>query len=95
MRGRVDLLRLLNRYVGVDLRAVQIGMTEHLLNETDVRSVLQHQGRHAMAKEVTRAALADIGFIHIVPHQVAEMIEAERLSGSRYPSVRFEKPSVK
>jgi hypothetical protein len=33
-------------------------MSEHRLDEADVRAVLQHQRRHGVAEQVTRTALA-------------------------------------
>jgi hypothetical protein len=55
LRHRVDLLELPNRHLRVHLRALQVRVAEHFLNEADVRAAFEHQRRHRVAEHVTRA----------------------------------------
>jgi hypothetical protein len=38
-------------------------VSEHGLDKTDIRAVLQHQCGHGVAEQVAASALADVGFI--------------------------------
>ena len=50
---RMDLFELSDRYLGVDLSGGKISMPQHLLDKADIGAMLQHQGRHSMAEQVT------------------------------------------
>ena len=45
MRRSVNLLELADRDLSIDLCRPNVGVTEHLLDETNVRTVLMHQRR--------------------------------------------------
>lgn len=81
MGGAVDLLKLANGHVRVDLRGLQIGVPEHSLNEADVRAAFQHQRGHGVAEQMARALLADIGLLHVTAHHFGEIVERERFAG--------------
>lgn len=65
MRGAVDLLQLPDRHVRVNLRCLQVRVSQHRLDEADIGSAFQHQRRHRVAEQVTRPALAEIRRVHI------------------------------
>ena len=50
MRPGMDFAQLDDADVGIDLGGVEPGVTKHLLNEPDVRAVLQHVGRARVAE---------------------------------------------
>ena len=74
MRRRVDLFQLLDRHLGVDLRRRQLRVAQHLLDEADVGSVLQHDRRHRVPEEVARTALADLSGIDVVAHHLRQTV---------------------
>ena len=76
MRRAVDLLKLADRHLRVDLRRLQIGVAEHRLNEADIGAAFEHQRRHGVPEHVARAALADVPRPRSA-HQIGEMIERE------------------
>lgn len=58
-------------------------MAEHGLDEPDVGSVLQHQGRHGVSEQVAGAGLADVCMGHIVPNKRRQTVRRERLAKAR------------
>ncbi len=56
----VDFLQFLNRHLRIDLCRPDIGMTQQLLNEPDVCSILVHESRERMSEEVARASLSNV-----------------------------------
>lgn len=50
MRRAVDLLKLADRHVRLDLRRLQVGVAEHRLDEADIGAAFQHQRRHGVAE---------------------------------------------
>ena len=65
----VDLAEVVDGNVGVDLRRVQILMTQQRLNASQVRSVLQHQRRCRVTEDVARTPLVDPCGFDVRPHQ--------------------------
>ncbi len=59
MRGVVDLAQSVDRDVGVDLRRVQIRMSQERLQGTQVGPVLQHERRRRVAQHVAATGLGD------------------------------------
>ena len=55
-------------------------MTEHRLDEADVGTVIEHQGRHGVAEDVTGTGLVDAGGLDVFLHQVGQAIVVERLA---------------
>ena len=53
MRPGVDFPQLNDADFGVNLRGVEPGVSEHLLNEADVRAVLKHVRGAGVAEQVT------------------------------------------
>lgn len=71
MRPGVDFAQGPDRDFGVNLRGVQSGVPEQLLDQADVRAVLKHVGGAAVAEQVTTAALANVGRLDRFRHPVA------------------------
>jgi len=67
------------RDVGVYLRGVEFGVSEHLLHEADVRAVLVHVGGAAVPQQVAAAGLFDPGRLEALPHHVAHGVGTEPL----------------
>jgi hypothetical protein len=67
--GFVDGTQAVDRDVGVDLRRVQVLMTQQRLDTAQVRSVLQHQRRCRVAEDVACPSLVDPRRLNIRPHQ--------------------------
>ncbi len=65
----VDLAEVVDGNVGVDLRRVQILMTQQRLNASQVRAVLQHQRRCRVTEDVARTPLVDPCGFDVRPHQ--------------------------
>lgn len=61
MRGGVDLFELPDRDMGINLRRLQTGMPELLLDVPDVGPVLQHERRAGVAEQVATAAFTHTG----------------------------------
>ena len=74
MGGLVNLLELANRYLGVDLRGGEVGVAQHLLDESYVGSVLQHQCGHGVAEEMARPGFVDVGLGDVVPNDSAQSL---------------------
>lgn len=51
MGCRMDLFELPDRDLRVDLRAPDVGVSQHLLDETEVGSVSAHQDRHDVVEQ--------------------------------------------
>lgn len=71
--------QLTNRYMGVNLSGFQVRVPEHLLDETNVCAIIQHEGCHAVAKHVTGTALADFGGIYMAPGRLNDPSSTARL----------------
>lgn len=82
MRGGVHFLQLLDRQMGVNLGGLQLGVPEHGLDEADVCAVFEHQRGGRMPEEVTAAALADVGPLHVLAHQLGQAVR-----GKGFPQV--------
>ena len=52
-------------HVRIHLGAFQAGVTEHPLDEADVRPVFQHQCCHTVAEDVTASGESHIGFTDV------------------------------
>ena len=78
----MHFLKLLDGQVGVNLGRFQLGVTEHGLDEADVRAVFEHMGGGRMPEEMTAAALADVGPLHIFAHQLGQAVR-----GKGFPQV--------
>jgi len=52
MRGPVDLLKLPDRHMRVNLSCFQVRMTKHRLNEACVRTTFEHQRRHRVPEHM-------------------------------------------
>src|SRR5690349_13283770 len=55
-------------------------MTKHLLNEADVRAILEHQCGHGVTKEMTRTFLPDARLLDVVVHHRREEVPRDRLA---------------
>ncbi|EEE35208.1 hypothetical protein RKLH11_3884 [Rhodobacteraceae bacterium KLH11] len=75
----MHLLELADGDLGVNLRGVEFGMSQKLLDVTDISPVLQHQCRTAMAEQVAGAALAGLGRADVTPHKLGHAIRGPRL----------------
>lgn len=53
----VDALQGWDCHLSIDLRCLDISVTENLLNDSDVGSVLVHQRRHSVPEKVTSPGL--------------------------------------
>src|SRR5579859_571284 len=80
MGGGMDLLELADRDLRVDLRGGQLRVTQHRLDVTDVRAVLEHQSRHRVTEQVTRAALTEICGLNVSTHELREAVGCKRLA---------------
>lgn len=76
----VNFLERSDADLGVNLRGVQADMPEHGLDETNIGAVLQHQRGHGVAEQMATAALADVGFVNVLAHQLAQAIGAEHFT---------------
>lgn len=72
MRASVDLFQLPDGHLRVNLGRFQI--------VADIGAAFEHQRRHGVAQQVASSTLADLGGVHMNAHQIAQMIEAERLT---------------
>ena len=61
----VDFLKRLNRDLGIDLGGVEVGVTEHGLDEADVGTVLQHVGGHGVAEEMAGTLYVESGLLDV------------------------------
>jgi len=77
--GGVDLLELADGYLRVDLGRREVGVSEQLLDEADVRAVLVHEGGAGVAEEVAGAVFADLGGLHVVPDKLRQAVRGEGL----------------
>ena len=59
----VHELQLIDAHFGVDRRGFGFFVTEELLDEADIGSVVVHVGSTGVAKEMTTAGAADVGFL--------------------------------
>jgi len=58
MGRRMNLLQLLDRDLGVNLRRRELGMTQQLLDEPDVGPAFEHQRGAGVPEQVARAPVA-------------------------------------
>ncbi len=77
MRGGMDSLQGPDCSLGVELRRLDIRMTEHLLNTANVRSILVHQRCHRVTEQMARATLAQLGAGDITSHNPRQVVAAE------------------
>jgi hypothetical protein len=61
MRARMDFAKLHDGYIGVDLRGVEPGVSEQLLDEADVGPVFEHVGGAGVAQQMAGTGAADAG----------------------------------
>ena len=80
MCPRVGFLEGFDRHLGVNLGRVEPGVAEQLLDQADVRPVLQHVRGAAVPEQMTTAALADVGRLHRPGHPVADVGRAHALA---------------
>ena len=66
--------------LGVDLRGGDRGVTEHLLDDTQVGSSSQQMSGKGMAKLVGMNGLFDPGSFGIITHQLPDACRSERIS---------------
>ena len=77
MRGCVHLFQHADRDVRVNLGRGQFGVSEHLLDVTDIGSAFEHHRRHRVAKQMTGSGFAEARFLHIGTNCEREMIGAD------------------
>ena len=77
VRPGMDFAELDDGDVGVDLRGVEPGVSEKLLDVADVRAVLQHVGGARVAQHVAGAFPADVGCVDGAADQVAQEAGAD------------------
>ena len=80
MRPGVDFAELDDGDVGVDLRGVEPGVSEKLLDVADVRAVLQHVGGARVAQHVARTFPPDAGGVDGAADPVAQEAGADAFS---------------
>ena len=80
MRRRMDLFQQTDRDLRVDLRGGEIGVSEHLLDETDVGAAFEHQRRHRVPEQMARSGLAELRSEDVRAHRIAQVVPAERLA---------------
>jgi hypothetical protein len=80
VRPGVDFAQGPDRHFRINLRGVQSGVPEQLLDQADVRAVLKHVGGAAVAEQVTTAALANVGRFDGLRHPVADVGPAHALA---------------
>ena len=80
MGSRVDLFQLTDAHLRVDLRGREVGVAQHLLDVADVRSILQHQRGHGVAKEMAGSLLGDVGGVDVVAGELGQSVGAEGLA---------------
>ena len=83
MSSCVDFTQLNDADVGINLRGVEPGMPKQLLNEPDVRAVLQHVRRARVPEQVATALVADARRIDRAADPVADVLIAEPLAVAR------------
>ena len=88
MRGRIHLLKSAQRHVRVDLRGLDVLVSQDHLNVPDVGPVLVHVRGHAVPQEMTRANLADLRGHDVNAHRPREMVAAERFTVRAAPRRR-------
>ncbi|KAH0442967.1 hypothetical protein KCU90_g1492, partial [Aureobasidium melanogenum] len=83
MRRRVDLLKRPDRHMRIDLRRLQIRMTEHRLHEPHIGPVLQHQRRHRVPEQMTRTAFLKPRLPDVAVHQPPQRVDMNRFALDR------------
>ena len=71
---------LLDADLRIDFRGRQLGMSEHGLDEANVRPVVVHQRRHRVSKQMTRTTLANLGLIDLASNQQSQSVEIDLLT---------------
>ena len=79
MGGRVDFLQLTDGHLRVNLRCREVGVSEQLLDESDVGSVLVHERSTGVPEQMARALLADFGGLHVIADKLRQSVRRERL----------------
>lgn len=77
MSGRINLLQLANRNLRVDLRALEVGVAEPLLDKAHIGTAFQHECGHAMTEEMIGARLSDVGSLDVLPSEMGEAAGSE------------------
>jgi hypothetical protein len=80
MGSGMDFPQLEDADFGVNLRGVEPGMSEHLLDEPDVRPVLQHVRGARVPEQVATPQVADVRFLDHGAHPVAQVRRTEPLA---------------
>ena len=65
------------RYMGLDFGGVDTRVSKHLLNTSDIGTVIHHQGGYCVIEQVTPFALACVGLFDVLCHQAAKTVGAE------------------
>ena len=73
MSGVVDFFELLNRDLSVNFGGLDRCMSKDGLDVTDVCSVLEHGGSHAVTEQVATAGLANVRFADRLPDDAADL----------------------
>lgn len=73
MRLGVHRFQALDGDVRVDLGRRELRMPEHLLEITDVRAGIMHQGRHRVPRDMHAPRLRDAGTDHVLMQPVGEL----------------------
>jgi len=68
----VGLLELFNADMGVDLRATQRGVAEHLLDVANVGSVFEHERGHGVAEDMGRSFFMNVGPVDVASDEFAD-----------------------
>ena len=61
MGGGMELLQLLDRDLGVNLRRREFGITKELLDKADIRAAFQHQRGASAAEQASGAESGAVG----------------------------------
>lgn len=72
MSPPVNSFEIADRDMGIDLRALDILVSQQLLDIADVDTVLEHVGCAGMPHEVAGSLLSDAGPAYIFTHQVGQ-----------------------
>ena len=85
----VNVLELFFNKLRVDLRGTDIGVSEHFLDGTQVRPVLQQMSREGMAKGMRRDILFDMGLDLIGFYDLPEALAGHALAADVYEQRRL------
>jgi len=74
MRLHVDFFEFIDRYPGINLCGVQFGMTQHLLDITDIGPTLKHQRGHAVTKQMAGPLFIDVRGVDILVYHFSQVM---------------------